>query len=140
MPRPSTLPSAWATSGSAASRSTSLRREDVVVPIPNCWLGSVPAGRTTASGVEPLMMLSKVEPSPVLNVSTPVRKPMPSTIASVLMSSRTLRANRLRSVSRSTGQPTSGVSRAMASRIDSRSGSRSSSTILPSARNTTRSV
>ena len=86
------------------------------------------------------MIASKVEPRPVLKTSTPVRKPMPSTIASVLMTSRTLRASRLRSVSRNMLSPPRGVSRAMASRIESRSGSASSSTIRPSARNTTRSV
>ena len=84
------------------------------------------------------MMLSKVQLRPVLKVITPARKPMPSTIASVLISRRTLRASRLRQVRRSTSARRlldGGSCRpAILARIWSRSGSRSSSTIRPSAR------
>ncbi len=116
----------------------------MLLPAPIASKEPVPAGRTSASGVEPLMMPSKVLPRPLLKTMTPVRKPMPSTIASVLITSRTLRASRVRSVRRNIAQPSvpvgAGVNRAIAARIESRSGRRSSSTIRPSARNSTRSV
>src|SRR4051812_23222510 len=60
-----------------------------------------PAGRTMTSDVEPLTMFSKVALRPVLKILTPARKPMPSTMATVLISRRTLRASRLRQVRRS---------------------------------------
>src|SRR5687768_5180578 len=92
---------ASATSGRADSLSTSA---GVIrwVATPALAAETSPAGRTMASEVEPLTMFSKVALRPVLKVITPARKPMPSTMASVLISRRTLRASRLRQVRRST--------------------------------------
>src|SRR6478735_2226418 len=56
------------------------------------------------------MMLSKVDDSPLLKTRTPERNATPSTIARPLITSRTLRAKRLRSVSLSTAYP-SGLGR-----------------------------
>src|SRR5829696_4621449 len=99
---PSTEPTASSTSGSAASAPTSSGVTTWLVATPALPPCRSPAGRTTASEVEPLTMLSKVALRPVLKVITPARKPMPSTMASVLISRRTLRASRLRQVRRST--------------------------------------
>src|SRR4051812_5929810 len=101
-PAPSTLPSARATCGRSASLATSA---GVTVSVEGAdWPNdSVPTGRTTASEVEPLMMLSKVWLSPWLKISTPARNATPSTMASALITSRSLRAARLRRVSRSIG-------------------------------------
>src|SRR5688572_28566887 len=92
---------ASATSGRADSLSMSAGVIRSVVASPALTADASPTGRTMASDVEPLMMFSKVALRPVLQVLTPARKPMPSTMASVLISRRTLRASRLRQVRRS---------------------------------------
>src|SRR5215210_302136 len=93
---------ASATSGRADSLSMSAGMIRWVVATPALTAETSPAGRTMASDVEPLTMFSKVALRPVLKVITPARKPMPSTMASVLISRRTLRASRLRQVRLST--------------------------------------
>src|SRR5919112_4594874 len=93
---------ASATSGRADSLSMSAGVIRWVVATPALTAETSPAGRTMASDVDPLTMFSKVALRPVLKVITPARKPMPSTMASVLISRRTLRASRLRQVRRST--------------------------------------
>src|SRR4051794_9739686 len=62
------------------------------------------------------MMLSNVDDRPLLKTRTPDRKATPSTIARPLITSRTLRANRLRRVSLSTSYP-SGLSAASRRKI-----------------------
>src|SRR5688572_22917429 len=93
---------ASATSGRADSLSMSAGVIRSVVASPALTADASPTGRTMASDVEPLTMFSKVALRPVLKVLTPARKPMPSTMATVLISRRTLRASRLRQVRRST--------------------------------------
>ena len=102
------------------------------------------AGRTTTSPTVEANSAVKLRSSVSEKISEPPTNATPSTIANVLISRRSLRPSRLLKVALSIGVPqtpsVAAVIRAMISSTCSRSGLRTSSTIRPSARNTTRSV
>ena len=106
-----------------------------------------PVGRTTTSPTVDANSAVKLRFSVSEKIRVPATKATPSTIANVLISRRSLRPRRLFHAALNTSAlrfcgvaPTAAVIRVITSITRSRLGSRISSTTLPSARKTTRSV
>ena len=109
-----------------------------------------PSGRTTTSPTDEAKIASKERLRVSVKIREPATKATPSTIAKVLISRRSLRPSRLfqaalnisaaAAVRPGARRAARASMRVIRSSTVSRSGSRSSSTTLPSARNTTRSV
>ncbi len=136
---PITSPTARATPGTAATSSSTdsgigSRSSRLLV-----WAVKAFSLRTSTSIDEYPVSTRSLKALVIVSVSTkvPAMKPTPSTTDSPVRSSRTFLARRLRIAARNTCQPSSDFRRSSTRSVV---GSSISSTIRPSARNTTRSA